>query len=123
MSAVTKAWSGQDRRAHRRSRPEQPVAVLFGRSWEACDIIDVSQGGAAFRSQYQPEIDKEIIVRIDELGLFKCRVLRHWPDGFAARFEAADFGFEEPRAQGEPEPAAPRGPGAALPPAVTRSGR
>lgn len=70
------------------------MAVLFGRAWRTCDILDVSQGGVAFRSEDRPPLDKEIIVRIAELGLFKCRVLRHAPDGFAARFEAADFGLD-----------------------------
>ena len=94
MSAIGKSWSGEERRAHQRSKPDQPVAVLFGRAWRTCEILDVSQGGVAFRSDDRPPLDKEIIVRIAELGLFKCRVLRHAPDGFAARFEAADFGLD-----------------------------
>lgn len=105
MVSIISTWDGRDRRAHRRSRPEHPVAVLFGRKWESCEIIDVSQGGAAFRSDYRPAVDKEIIVRISDLGLFKCRVLRHGPEGFAARFEAADFGFEESPEAGPAEPA------------------
>lgn len=95
VSSILSPWSGEERRAHRRSRPDQPVALLFGRAWRSCEIVDVSQGGVAFRSESRPPLDKEIIVRIAELGLFKCRVLRHAPDGFAARFEAADFGLED----------------------------
>lgn len=70
------------------------MALLFGGAWQACEILDVSQGGVAFRSAQRPPLEAEIIVRIAELGLFKCRVLRHLPEGFAARFEAADFGLE-----------------------------
>ena len=95
MSAIANPWDGVERRAHSRSRPDHTVAVLFGRDWRRCDILDVSQGGVAFRSDTRPPIDKEFIVRIADLGLFKCRVLRHAPDGFAARFEAADFGLAE----------------------------
>ena len=94
VSASDKAWSGEERRAHPRSRANHAVALLFGGAWQACEILDVSQGGAAFRSAQRPPLDSEIIVRIAELGLFKCRVLRHLPEGFAARFEAADFGLE-----------------------------
>ena len=94
MTAVVDPWNGEERRAHRRSRPDHAVAVLFGQAWQRCEIIDVSQGGVAFRSDNKPPVDKEIIVRIADLGLFKCRVLRHARDGFAARFEAADFGAE-----------------------------
>ena len=95
MSAIANPWDGVERRAHRRSRPDHAVAVLFGRDWRRCEILDVSQGGVAFRSDRRPPIDKEFILRIADLGLFKCRVLRHAPDGFAARFEAADFGMAE----------------------------
>ena len=94
VSAGSDPWNGKERRAHRRSRPDQDVAVLFGRSWQHCEILDVSQGGVAIRSDRRPALGKEIIVRIAQLGLFKCRVLRHIPEGFAARFEAADFGRE-----------------------------
>ena len=69
----------------------RPVAVLCGKDWRDCEIADVSRGGASFRSEHKPTIDKEIVVRIDHLGLFKCRVLRHTDHGFAAAFEAADF--------------------------------
>ena len=123
MASFATAWDGRDRRAHRRSKPDHPVAVLFGRSWESCEIIDVSQGGAAFRSAHRPEVDKEIIVRIAELGLFQCRVLRHWPDGFAARFEAADFGFDAAYEPGTSEPSVAGKSATVLPPAVKRSSR
>ena len=101
-------WDGEERRAHRRSRPDHAVAVLFGRDWRRCDILDVSQGGVAFRADDRPPLDKEIIVRIADLGLFKCRVLRHAPDGFAARFEAADFGLAEWSLEAEAGPEAAR---------------
>lgn len=94
MTAVVDPWNGEERRAHRRSRPDHAVAVLFGRAWQRCEILDVSRGGVAFRSASRPPLGKEIIVRIADLGLFKCRVLRHAPEGFAARFEAADFGAD-----------------------------
>ena len=94
MPAWTARWFGDERRAHRRVPLERPVAVLSGRSWLPCEIADVSRGGASFRSRLRPPIDKEIVVRIDALGLFKCRVLRHDGQGFAARFEAADFSAE-----------------------------
>lgn len=88
----TRRWLGDDeRRAHRRLPMSHPVAMLSGRDWQPCEIADVSRGGASFISYHRPPVDKEIVVRIDTLGLFKCRVLRHTDQGFAALFEAADF--------------------------------
>ena len=94
--------SGAERRQHRRVETDKRVSFLHGGIWQNCRIENVSQGGAAITSDHRPHIDKEIIVHIDELGLFKCRVLRHRDDGFAVRFEAADFDLD-------PELMRPRG--------------
>jgi hypothetical protein len=103
----TRAWRGDERRAHRRVPVGRPVAMLVGRDWQPCEIADVSRGGAAFHCQHRPPVDKEVVVRVDGLGLFICRVLRHTALGFAARFEAADFSADAPDILEAPEPAPP----------------
>ncbi len=91
MAAVDKLAALSERRRDRRHPADQRVALLFAGAWHDCLIVNVSRGGAAVESDQRPPVDKEIIIRIVELGLFKCRVLRHLDEGFAVRFEAADF--------------------------------
>lgn len=102
--AWTSGWLGEERRAHHRVPVEKTVSVLCGRDWQPCEIADVSRGGASFRSPHRPAVDREIVVRIDALGLFMCRVLRLTEQGFAARFEAADFSADSLAAAGARQP-------------------
>lgn len=83
----------KERRQHPRVAAERRVAMLCKGAWHDCVIVDASSGGAAIRTVCRPEIGKPVIVHIAELGLFKCRVVRHTEDGVAAAFEAADFGI------------------------------
>ncbi len=91
MAALDKLAALSERRRDRRRQAERQVSLLFAGAWHACVIVNVSRGGAAVSSEQRPPVDKEIIIRIADLGLFKCRVLRHLEEGFAVRFEAADF--------------------------------
>lgn len=84
----------EERRRDRRIQVDQGVAFLLAGSWHGCRIVNVSRGGAAIVAEQRPAVDKEIVVSIPQLGYFKCRVLRHSDEGFAVRFEAADFGLE-----------------------------
>ena len=84
-------FAADERRTYQRTPVDQAVTLRDGGHWIECRITDVSAGGAAFQSDLRPAVNKEIVVRIDRLGLFACRILRHTEEGFAARFEAADF--------------------------------
>lgn len=95
MAAFDKLVPSNERRRHQRVRSARGVALLYRGTWHDCTIIDVSPGGAAIASEQRPPIDREVIFHIVDLGLFKCRVLRHTEEGFAVRFEAADFDMQE----------------------------
>ena len=107
MIFLEKLWNGRERRAHPRVPTDRSVSLRVGRTWQACRIADISDGGVAFLSELRPAVGKEVVVRIDGLGLFKCRVLRHGAEGFAAEFEAADFVEDVPTAADPEQPELP----------------
>ena len=107
MVFLEKLWNGRERREHRRVALDGPVRLLVGQTWQRCEIVNMSSGGAAFLAKHRPDVGQEVIVRIADLGLFKCRVLRHSAQGFAAAFEAADFTAAMPAAPPADQPELP----------------
>ena len=72
----------EDRR-HGRITPRNPIARMILPSGVniACRVIDVSQSGAAIKSDQRPEIGSLITI-----GKTPSRVVRHIEDGFAVEF-------------------------------------
>jgi PilZ domain-containing protein len=72
----------EDRR-HGRITPRSPIARLILPSGVniSCRVIDVSQSGAAIKSDQRPEIGSLVTI-----GKTPSRVVRHIEDGFAVEF-------------------------------------
>lgn len=83
--------SGRDRRQHRRVRIEQFCRmILHGREYP-CEVIDVSEGGAALKSEARPDIGESIILYFDDMGRVRAQVVRFLETGFAVSFSMAQI--------------------------------
>jgi len=80
--------------ARARSIPSIRVAAT-----SAAILADVSKSGAALRTARRPEPGSQVLLEIDRLGFFLCRVVRHLDDGIAVRFERATFPEADPPAR------------------------
>ena len=76
-----------DRRKH--FRVEVPLKARFlnenGKE-EACEIINVSAGGALLRSKTPPDFGQSVVLYIDQLGRFEGKVIRSGASSFAISY-------------------------------------
>ncbi|HWW47551.1 MAG TPA: PilZ domain-containing protein [Xanthobacteraceae bacterium] len=72
----------EDRR-HERVVPQHPTArIVFDDGLElSCNLIDVSQSGAAVAAKFRPQIGTLVTI-----GVLPARVVRHLDNGFALQF-------------------------------------
>jgi len=80
-----------DRRRHKRFRKALGGRYLRVETKQefACEVVDISVGGARLIAPEKPEVDERIVVYFDELGGYEGRVARVSDDGFAIEFTAS----------------------------------
>ena len=81
----------RERRREQRRTTESAARLRVGDAWVQTSVINLSKGGAALLTEIRPEQGSPVLVEIDELGYFLCRVVRHLDSGIAVRFESATF--------------------------------
>jgi len=81
--------SGEDKRRYRRVVLHMHLRFLLpdGRE-QAGELIDISAGGLAIKSEEPVEIGDIVIVYIDGLGRFEGFVVRHVNEGFAVELRS-----------------------------------
>ncbi len=79
----------------RRREPRRPSSsaarLLIGDEWSTTTLANLSKGGAALHTDQRPDPGSHVLVEIDQLGFFLCRVIRHLDSGIAVKFERATF--------------------------------
>ena len=79
----------------RRREPRQPSSsaarLLIGDRWNVTSLVNLSKGGAALITDQRPDPGSRVLVEVDRLGFFLCRVIRHLDGGIAVEFERATF--------------------------------
>jgi len=84
--STPQAQSGRDRREYRRVKIEQFCRmIMHGREYP-CEIIDVSEGGAALKTDAKPEAGESIILYFDDMGRVRAQVVRRLENGIAVAF-------------------------------------
>ncbi len=76
-----------DRRKH--FRVEVPLKARFLNekgTEEACEIINVSAGGALLRAKHPPGFGQPVVLYIDQLGRFEGKVIRSGASSFAISY-------------------------------------
>jgi hypothetical protein len=80
-----------DQRRHRRVQSQGSARVNFGGRWHGCEIVDVSGGGARFRSEISPLAAANVLVQLRGLGMVRAKVVMRNGRGFAVQFNAKDY--------------------------------
>jgi len=80
-----------DQRRHRRVSSQGQARVNFSGRWQACDIVDISGGGARFRSDIRPLESANVLVQLRGLGMIRARVVTRDSRSFAVEFNPKDY--------------------------------
>jgi hypothetical protein len=80
-----------DQRRHRRVQSQGSARVNFGGCWHGCEIVDVSGGGARFRSEIKPLAAANVLVQLRGLGMVRAKVVTRNGRGFAVQFNPKDY--------------------------------
>ncbi len=80
-----------DQRRHRRVQSQGCARVNFGGRWHGCEIVDVSGGGARFRSEISPLTAANVLVQLRGLGMVRAKVVMRDGRGFAVQFNPKDY--------------------------------
>jgi len=87
--------NGSDKRLHKRVKTTKLVkAVLSDEELEAL-LNDVSLGGAAIETAVSIPDGSGLSIIVEEVGAFKCEVVRHFSNGLAVRFIEIEAETEE----------------------------
>jgi len=80
-----------DRRRYRRVSVDLPGKLFVpadGRE-AACKVLDLSPGGAQIESEFEPEVETQIVLYVDGFGRFEGQVARAVGGGFGIRFNCS----------------------------------
>lgn len=88
----------RERRREQRHETASAARLRIGDAWVPTSVVNLSKGGAALLTDMRPEPGSPVLVEIDDLGFFLCRVVRHLDAGIAVRFESATFPDPDPPA-------------------------
>ena len=80
-----------DQRRHRRVQSQGCARVNFGGRWHDCEIVDVSGGGARFRSEIKPLAAANVLVQLRGLGMVRAKVVTRDGRGFSVQFNPKDY--------------------------------
>jgi hypothetical protein len=75
-----------DRRTYRRIKIEQFCRMIYRGREFPCEVIDVSEGGAALRTDAAPENGESVILYFDDMGRVRAQVVRRTETGCAVSF-------------------------------------
>ena len=81
----------RERRREPRREDRSAARLLVSDAWQDTSLVNLSQGGAALTTDLRPDPDSRVLVEIERLGFFLCRVVRHLENGIAVQFESATF--------------------------------
>lgn len=82
------AATGDDRRKH--LRVHAPLKARYMDQYgdeHACLIMNISAGGALVRAKAPPPFGAEVVLYVDRVGRFDCRVIRSGSKSFAVAYE------------------------------------
>lgn len=80
-----------DQRRHRRIAAPGQARVNFSGRWQVCDIVDLSGGGARFKSDIKPLESANVLVQLRGLGMIRAKVVKRDGSSFAVQFNAKDY--------------------------------
>ena len=80
-----------DQRRHRRVQSQGSARVNFGGRWHDCETVDVSGGGARFRSEIKPLAAANVLVQLRGLGMVRAKVVMRNGRGFSVQFNPKDY--------------------------------
>jgi hypothetical protein len=81
----------EDRRAYRRIKIEQFCRMIYRGREFPCEVIDVSEGGAALRTDAAPQHGESLILYFDDMGRVRAQVVRRIEGGCAVSFSATQI--------------------------------
>ncbi len=79
-----------DRRNFRRVSVDGNAKVHFDGIWNNCGIVDMSGGGACFKSRPKPALGTSVMVQIKGVGILRAEVVKTTLDDFSVSFNPAD---------------------------------
>ncbi len=77
----------KEKRHHRRADIVNAASMITGGERVACTLRNLSAGGTAVLSELKPDIGRDVILYIDNLGRMRGHVTRHLEDGVSIEFE------------------------------------
>ena len=80
-----------DQRRYRRVAMTGDAKVNFGGRWHLCQIIDLSGGGARFRSEIRPVDGANVLVQLRGVGIVRAAVVYRDKSCFAVQFNGEDY--------------------------------
>jgi PilZ domain len=83
--------AGRERREFRRIQIKQFCRTLVQGQEYSCEVIDVSVGGAALKTEATPEMGESVLLYFDDMGRVRGQVVRVFEDGFAVSFGTAQI--------------------------------
>ncbi len=83
-----------DQRRHRRVQSQGCARVNFGGRWHDCEILNVSGGGARFRSEIKPLPAANVLVQLRGLGMIRAKVVMRDGRSFAVQFNPEDYDLD-----------------------------
>jgi len=79
----------RDRRRHQRVALPLRGKFMHDEKDHPLRVMNISCGGALFRTHTQPEVNTEIVCYLDELGRLPARITRRLDKGFAVAFDTS----------------------------------
>ncbi len=80
-----------DQRLHRRVSVNLQARMNFGGRWQACEVIDLSGGGAMVRAEITPAVDSTILIQLRGVGIIRAQVKKKNGQSFAVSFNRQDY--------------------------------
>ena len=76
-----------EKRGFRRADIENAASMIFGGERVPCSLRNLSAGGTAVFTETKPDIGRDVILYVDNLGRMKGHVARHFEDGISVEFD------------------------------------
>jgi hypothetical protein len=76
-----------EKRTFRRADIPNTASMIFGGERVSCSLQNLSAGGTAVFTETKPDIGRDVILYIDNLGRMRGHVTRHFDDGISIEFE------------------------------------
>lgn len=76
-----------EKRTFRRADIENSASMIFGGERASCSLQNLSAGGTAVLTDTRPDIGRDVILYVDNLGRMRGHVTRHLDDGVSIEFE------------------------------------